>query len=293
MTLRWRISSPTRLIDAVKNQVDSLYSARFIKRALEANVCRVNGRIERFGSALLRKGDEIELNNDWEQFEASRPSDLSIIYEDDELFVINKPVQSICTDEAFRRKLKKSLWLAHRLDKDTTGVLLFGKSAQIADELQQVFENRQVHKEYLALVDREMNRDSGVIENYLVKKGAFQGQTIWGSSRSDQGLYAKTSWLCFAKASSSSLLQCQIATGRTHQIRTHLSEIGHPIIVDRQYASKYESSIRASRPLLHAFQLSLEWRRKVLEFKAPLATDFQEVLKKAHFSSYERFTQAN
>jgi RluA family pseudouridine synthase len=281
MTLKWRQSRSARLIDAVKEQLDSSCSARFIKRALEANICRVNGRIERFGSKLLEKGDIVELAPNWDAFESKRNDSCSIIYEDGDLLAIDKSAGVVCTDAYFRKVLKQSLYLAHRLDKDTTGVLLFAKDPKIAEELQNCFEQRSVEKEYLALVDGIVEKESGCIKSYLVKKGSFQGQTIWGSSPSCQGLLAETCWERLACQKSASLLSCRPKTGRTHQIRIHLAEMGHPILIDRQYASQFRSKLFASRPLLHAHRLSLEWNHRSFSFEAPLAADFLHVLKNA------------
>jgi RluA family pseudouridine synthase len=283
MSSRWRVSHSIRLIDALKLHVDSTISARFLKRALEANVCRINGKVERFGSVLLQKGDLIELSDLWKTLDAKRPQSCPVIFENEYLVVVDKSAGLICTDAAVRSLLKKDLWLAHRLDKDTTGALLLGKDPRIAKELQDCFEKRNVEKDYLALVDGSVEKDRGVVENRLVKKSSFQGQTIWGVSLSKNGLYAKTEWIRLASKQDVSLIHCQPMTGRTHQIRVHLAHIGHPILVDRQYASQFRSPLMASRPLLHARRLQFEWRQQLFELRAPLPPDFQEAMKRCQF----------
>ncbi|MBF8262589.1 MAG: pseudouridylate synthase family protein [Parachlamydiales bacterium] len=289
MTLRWRQSHSARLIEALKMRVDPSFSARFIKRALEANVCRVNGRIERFASAALSAGDIIELKDRWESFDEKSSDEVSILYEDRELLIINKAPLSVCTDSYFSQKLQKTVWLAHRLDKDTTGVLLFGKDPGVAVELQECFKQRLVQKEYLAIVDRAVEKKEGVIETRLAKKGSYQGQTIWGSC-AGQGLYAKTAWHCVSVSRNASLLLCRPETGRTHQIRVHLAEMGHPIIFDRQYSSHFQSKIYAARPMLHSLGLKLQWRGRSLEINAPLPQDFIEVLNQSglHYEAEKR-----
>jgi RluA family pseudouridine synthase len=278
MTLRWRISHNIRLIDALKMRVDPACSARFIKRALESNVCSVNGRIERFASAALSPGDIIELKGDWQTFEKSRFDSISILHEDEELFIINKTPGLICTDSFFRQKLQRSIWLAHRLDKDTTGVLVFGKTFCIAQKLQELFKQRSIRKDYLAIVDKTVDREEGLIETYLTKKGSYQGQTIWGSCAARRGLYAKTAWRRVSVAPHASLLLCHPETGRTHQIRVHLAEIGHPILIDRQYASHFQSHTCAARPMLHSIGLEMVWRGASIAIQAPLPQDFVDVM---------------
>ncbi len=293
LSLSWRIKSPARLIDALKERVNSSCSARSIKRALESNVCRVNGQIERFGSASLQKGDHIELVSGWDALESKASLSYTILYEDDEMLCIDKPINAVCTDDRFESVLKRSVFLAHRLDKDTTGCLLFGKNRKAALELQDCFEQRGVEKEYLALVDGMVKEERGVIQSYLIKKGSFQGQTIWGSSPSHQGLFAQTSWRRLGARQNASLLLCQPLTGRTHQIRVHLAEMGHPILVDRQYAVHFRSLIFAARPLLHAKSLKIQWRGRSIEMSAPLPEDFCSVLKNAELPYDAHFNERN
>ena len=275
--MKWRASRRSRLIDALRERVSSSISARSLKRALESNACRVNGRIERFASVQLEKGDWIELAS----LETGVKEMVSypVLYEDEELFVLNKPVGAVCTDAAFQQTLGRRVYLAHRLDKDTTGVLLFGKSQAVAKELQELFEKREMDKEYLAIVDGVPTVRSGEIKSRFVKKGNFEGQTIWGSNPAGVGLYAETGWeLGSSLGNHAALLRCFPRTGRTHQIRVHLAEMGHPILIDRQYASRFRSAIVASRPLLHASRLQLTWRGKLLVFTAELPKEFKIIL---------------
>lgn len=262
-------------MDLLKEKVSPSYSARFLKRALESNVCRVNGRIERFASARLEKGDRIELMAHWDEVGQKSASTIPILYEDDDLLILDKPAGVVCREEFFRKTFQQPLWLAHRLDKDTTGALLFAKKHSALEELFQQFEERRVKKEYLAFVDGVPREERGLIQSWFVKKGNFQGQTIWGSNPMKQGLFAETAWrrLSIAETKDAALLLCQPTTGRTHQIRIHLAEMGHPILIDRQYASHFRSRIEAARPLLHAYRLHLEWKGKSICVEAPIPND--------------------
>lgn len=278
--MRWRLSKTSRLIDALKERVDPAYSARFLKRALESNACRVNGRVERFASAQLEAGDLIELSAlEREPVQAV----FETLFENDDLLILNKPVRSVCTDAFFQKALKRRVFLAHRLDRDTTGALLFGKSISASDRLQELFKMKLVSKEYLALVDSIPKQKSGSIRNFLKKKRRFEGQTIWGASASGKGLYAETDWEIERVFSDCALLRCFPKTGRTHQIRVHLAEMGHPILIDRQYASHYRSSAAPARPLLHARRLSFVWEGCEISIGAPLPDDFKDLLLEVGF----------
>lgn len=285
--MRWHLLKRSRLIDALKERVDSAYSARFLKRALESNACRVNGQVERFASAQLEAGDLIELSALDKRKRV--PLVFETLFENDDLLILNKPVRSICADAFFQKALKRRVFLAHRLDRDTTGALLFGKNLLAAKQLQELFEKKQVHKEYLALIDSVPKQKRGSIHNFLMKKRQFEGQTIWGVSRSGKGLYAETDWEIERVFCDCALLRCFPKTGRMHQIRVHLAEMGHPILTDRQYASRYRSSIVAPRPLLHASRLSFVWKGGEISVEAPLPEDFKTLLPEA-VSRFEHAT---
>lgn len=275
--MKWRLAKRSKLIDALRERVSASYSARSLKRVLESNGCRVNGRIERFASVQLERGDLIELAT--LEAGSKAKTSFSTLYEDEELLVLNKPMGAVCTDAAIGKALNRSVYLAHRLDKDTTGVLLLGKSQTVVKELQELFERREMEKEYLALVDGIPRMHSGEIRSCFVKKGNFEGQTIWGSNPLKEGLYAETHWeVCSTVGRDAALLRCFPKTGRTHQIRVHLAEMGHPILIDRQYASQFRSRLFASRPLLHASSLRFSWRDKPLAFTADLPADFSRCL---------------
>ncbi len=272
--MKWRLTRRSRLIDALREKVPSTHSARSLKRALESNGCRVNGRIERFASVQLEKGDWIELIS--LSPKVSEKISYPIVYEDEDLLILNKPAGAICTDKAFQQALGRSVYLAHRLDKETTGVLLFGKNPTLAKELQGLFEERRMEKEYLALVDGIPCTRSGLIRSHFIKKGHFEGQTIWGSNPAGRGLYAETQWeICSFIGKEATLVRCFPRTGRTHQIRVHLAEMGHPILIDRQYASQFRSSLFAARPLLHASRLQFVWKEKPLSFAVDPPADFR------------------
>jgi RluA family pseudouridine synthase len=278
MKMRYTNREPVRLLDVIKNIVGSSISARFIKKILEANFCRVNGRIERFASVRIKNGDEVELNDQWSSLQKKKIK-CPILYEDEDLIVVNKPSGLVCSDEILSDTLCRRIWLAHRLDKDTTGVLLMGTSAFAAQQLQDCFRNRSIEKNYLAIVDGVMKSKEGVIKNYLVKKKAFQGQTIWGVS-DHRGSWSETLWKCLGSGKEASFIECQPVTGRTHQIRVHMAHLGHPLLIDRQYAATIRSSLFAARPLLHAHQLNVVWKDRKYSFQASLPEDFTELLQK-------------
>jgi len=265
------VSTPQKLVPFLQHCLSGEFSGKKVRRLLEANLCRVNGRVERFGSSRLEKGDVVELAPSWKK-EAPAPK-FKVLFEDDDLLLVDKPMGWVSSEENCRRTFGPHFMLGHRLDKDTTGVLAIAKNGKTRDELKEFFANREVEKEYLAIVDGVPKETEGVRESALVKKRVFEGQTVWGSGQG--GLYALTRWKKMASGKKSALLLCQPLTGRTHQIRVHLAEMGHPILVDRQYAEKFQSSLFASRPLLHASRLTI----KNITVVAEVPKDFRSALR--------------
>jgi RluA family pseudouridine synthase len=263
-----------KLIAFLQQQVPGV-SARALKRALESNACRVNGRVERFASVSLSSGDRIEFAQKWQPETRAQAS--KTLYEDEWLLAIDKPAGWVC-EESSRNHWVGNYSLVHRLDRETTGVLLLAKTPAMRDQLMDLFANRKIEKFYLALVDGTPAREEGCCESKLGKKSFFQGQTVWGTT--PDGLPAKTYWKRLRTFPTAALLECQPVTGRTHQIRAHLAEMGHPLLIDRQYAEGFRTSLFIRRPLLHASRVSFfhpQLRRAIL-IEAPLPEDFTTVL---------------
>lgn len=268
--MKWLVRSPQKLAPFLRDQLAS--SGKRVRKALESNFCRVNGRVERFGSASLQKGDAVEMAVHWNRVQAAEKP--TLLYEDEWLEIVNKPIHVTCSPEHFPKRL-----LVHRLDKDTTGVLLLAKSAPVRDRLMELFAQREMVKQYIAVVDGAPRETHGVRESKLARKGTFQGQTIWGSC--GQGQTAITHWKTLASGKQAALLLCEPYTGRTHQIRVHLAEMGHPILVDRQYASSFRCQLFIQRPLLHALSLAFvhPFTGQALSVRAPLPLDICEALR--------------
>ena len=188
----------------------------------------------------------------------------------------NKP-SGITSDDVSISNFLNSIYgksiLLHRLDKDTSGVLLFAKTLSSAKEIEGLFKQRLIKKTYHALVEGNP-KPSGKIENYLGKLKTYQGQTLFGEVSKDKGLLAITSWKVEKSYNGVSLLLCSPTTGRTHQIRVHLSEMGHPILGDYQYGRHFSCDYKAKRMMLHASRIQF----KDFNINAPLPVEFKDWL---------------
>ena len=242
-------------------------SIKGIRKALEKNCCKVNGRIERFGSAWLPIGAIVEFVSPVEE-----NVEFQILYEDEEILIVNKPVGFVCAQGNCTRVFGKNVLLVHRLDKDTTGAFLLAKSGEVKKELISLFSSFKIKKEYLAIVDGIVRKERGVVDTFLSKKRTYQGQSIWGSSKS--GLRAVTHFKVLKRSDCESLVHCIPITGRTHQIRVHMAEMGHPILGDRQYGKNFVSNAFPARPLLHAYRLNFIFHGKQISINCPPPIDF-------------------
>lgn len=279
----WRVSqneSGLSLIQFLSSKLGPHISARQIKRELEHNACTINGRIERFASKKVGLGDSISyVNRSVTPQQKMSFQQTDILYEDKDLVVYNKPAGVSSTPEDLLVKLLPyfaSLYLVHRLDRDTTGILLLAKNKETLEQLENAFRERKVKKTYLAIVDG-YPEEQGIIDNHLAKVHTYQGQAIWGSVEKG-GVRAITAWKRLAKGKHASLIECYPETGRTHQIRVHCSGIGHPILGDVQYGKRFTCTYKSQRTLLHASAIEFfhPHLQKNVKFQVPIPLDFQE-----------------
>ena len=249
-------------------------SIKAIKRAIDGKYCKVNGAVEQFSSHPLKKGDKISINPiAFHSKSDSKPFLLSVLYEDASLLICNKPPGVISASQG-------ALILVHRLDKETSGALIFAKSPEIKEKMVVIFQQHQVKKVYLALVDGCIEQKSGEITNYLGKTGGYQGQTVYGAVSPAKGKKAITVWKLLKKGKKASAVQMEPITGRTHQLRVHLSQMGHPILGDAQYGKRFRCAFHPQRHLLHAYAITFPHPVTERELKviAPIPLDFKEAL---------------
>ncbi len=239
------------------------FSARMIKKLLEDGCCRVNGRIETFASRVLQRGDIVEFTPPEEdaehQFDAKR-----ILHGEDDLIAYDKPahlpvtptdaVKSWSLLDILRQHLP-GLIPVHRLDADTSGVVLFSRQEKLARKLEELFAEHTVKKTYLAIV-RGHPREAGERRSYLIKTEARQGTERWKSGRGPDAREAVTRWEVQERLGRfGSLVRVEPQTGRHHQIRLHFSEMGHPIYGDLVYGDR-QDPVTAGRHLLHAWKVA-------------------------------------
>lgn len=267
-----------RILSFLKEKLKDKYKTDDIRFALEHNRLKVNGSVERFESRKVKEGDKVEITIEKKPDFSFDPA--RVLFEDASLCIYNKPA-GIPVTESWGLSSLLSLSTVHRLDRDTSGVIIFAKDKKMQNALEELFRKREVTKSYLAIVHDTLSEKKGIIENYLGKIKQRQGEVTWGIVPPSRGLLAKTTWMVEKSGKEFSMLRCFPLTGRTHQIRVHLSNIGHPILGDVQYGPKSTHRLFSPfRPLLHAERISFlhPFERTKITVSAPLPPDFHEAL---------------
>jgi 23S rRNA pseudouridine955/2504/2580 synthase/23S rRNA pseudouridine1911/1915/1917 synthase len=272
--------SPKKPINFLKCALNTSISNRGIKRAIERGCLKVNGRIERFASVTLKEKDVLELALDWDIVsEHKREEGLALLYEDDYFCIVDKKPGFLCEDINLKM-IFPNFMLVHRLDKETSGVLILAKSKEAKEAMVELFSTKKVKKQYIALVDGCVENDRGKIENFLQRKSFYEGQTIWGSG--DEGAYALTYFKRLSKNRYLSKLLCDIPTGRTHQIRVHLAEMGHPVLGDYQYCRSFKFPHHVNRLMLHSLMVEFihPFSNVLVSVMANVPKEFDEMIDK-------------
>jgi 23S rRNA pseudouridine1911/1915/1917 synthase len=286
----------SRLDQILSANVKDLSRSRLQKLVREGQV-QVNGVIITKPSYRLDGNEVIELQIPPKKPTALEPEPipLDILFENKDLIVINKPAGMVVhpsaghdTGTLVHAVLahapdiqgiggEQRPGVVHRLDKDTSGLILMAKNDAAFYALQKQFTERTVHKTYVALVDGTPPTPSGRIEASIGRDPAHRKKMAVVSAR--KGRAAVSQYTILENFANHSLLEVHPITGRTHQIRLHLAFIGCPVVGDRVYGRK-RPSLEIHRHFLHAskIRIILPGKREAMIFEAPLAEDLDEVL---------------
>ena len=296
-------------LDVFLAQGDAELSRSQVKRVVEEGDVLVNGIVPKV-SQRLKEGDIISLNLKpaKEAVASAQDIPLNIVYEDEAVIVVNKPAGMVvhpapgnpentlvnallfhCHDLSGIGGVVRP-GIVHRLDKGTSGLIVAAKSDDAHRKLSAQFENHDVHKTYRVLVWGDMKGNQGEI---LLPVGRHATNRKKMSTKSKRGKSALTLWKVRERYGTATLLDVEIKTGRTHQIRVHLSDRGYPVIGDTVYGSATNKMRAISDPMLktslkslnrqalHAAQLSFihPLKRERVVFSAEMPEDMATLCK--------------
>lgn len=273
--MRWVARDEGRLSEVLlKEEGLKLSSGKQARRLIDAGLCSINGRIKRLSSYRVQPGDVLDIIS----VEETPPfGKAEILYEDDWLCLVNKPPGLVVEPDAICEALQRRVFLVHRLDKNTSGILIVAKDRQTKVAIEDQFRRRVIRKVYLAIVDGKLPKTRGTIERPLSMKERKHGEVKWGVDES--GKTAITDFSVISSTSQVSLVRLVPKTGRTHQLRVHMASIGHPILGDMLYSDIFLCPLRPPRHLLHAWKITLTHPATgcQLTWTAPLPQDMQNV----------------
>lgn len=305
----------TRLVVAQTesgNRLDSFLagstalSRRAARRLIGEGAVLLNRDVVRILSRAVHTGDVVEVRQPPEELGVPQVPDLTpvtFLFDDSWICAVDKPAGilsqpaghrrpgELAMDElltlqlALRYGRRPYVRVVHRLDRDTSGVMLFGRRPNALPQLAASWRTGRVGRTYLALVEGRPKHESAVIETPIARDRGH----VWRFRVAPAGRLARTEIHVIGRGiEGTSLVACTLGSGRTHQVRVHLAHIGHPVAGDRLYGAARTS---ACRPLLHAFRLTLPHPHSAqrVSIQAPLPKDLEAFLRTPRGSS--RFDQ--
>jgi len=307
--------SSLRVDKFLMNFIEYATRTKIQKAAREGNI-KVNGNVVK-SNYKVKAGDvvTVEYITPKTEFELI-PEDipLNILYEDDDLLIVNKDAGmvvhpgfgnysgTLVNALAFHFKNLPNMGeesrpgLVHRIDKNTSGILVIAKNENSMNILAQKFAERELNRKYIALVWGDIKEDEGTITGHIGR--SMKNRKVMSVfPDGEYGKYAVTHYKVLERFGYTTLVECKLETGRTHQIRVHFKQIGHPLFNDEEYGgneilkgttfTKYKQFVQncfkiCTRQALHAKSLGFlhPTIRKEVNFDSELAEDMQQLIQK-------------
>ncbi len=265
-------------------------SRNSVKSILKRGQVAIDGRTTTQFDDLLRPGQTVNILTNEAAKRLGRLDGISIIHEDDDLIVINKDagVLSMASKSPKDRNAYRQLtdyvkfehpgnriFIVHRLDRDTSGVMIYAKSEAAKETLQQNWHKMVKKRLYTALVEGDLPVDSDTVSSWLNETSAHR---VYSTDQDEGGKYAVTHFTKIEGNGNYSLLEVELETGRKNQIRVHMQDIGHPVVGDRKYGSRKNPIHRLG---LHATSLEFIHPKtnKLMSYTVPVPFSFEKMVR--------------
>lgn len=287
-------------LDAVLASYIQDVSRSYLQKLIENGEISVNNVVETSKKYKVKVGDVVSLDMPEPELLSVEPEDIpiDIVYEDDYLMIINKPVGMVVHPAPgnYTGTLVNALMyhseklssingvirpgIVHRIDKDTSGLLMIAKTDQAHQSLAEQLKEHTITRKYVALVHGRINEETGTINAPIGRspKDRLKMAVVERNSKE-----AVTHFRVLERFNQYTLIECQLETGRTHQIRVHMAYIGHPLLGDPLYGVK-KPKIKHDGQLLHAKILGFEHpvSGEYMEFDSEIPEIFDIMIKKIH-----------
>jgi RluA family pseudouridine synthase len=279
------VPMPTLLDALTKLFPDS--SKTTLRQLLQHGRVRVNGEVEKNARREIADDEAVDISQ--KSVNVALPSTLGLLYEDDDLLVVLKSAglltvaterEKATTAQAYlnsylKQKGKERVHVVHRLDRETSGVLVFAKNLETRERLKDRFAAHDIERIYVAIVEGYVDPIRGTIESHIRERRDLK--MVVADESHPEARHAITHYRTIARVKDCSVLEITLETGRKNQIRVHLSEKGHPVVGDTMYGAKTNPLNRLG---LHAKLLGFvhPTTGKKLSFTAPLPKAFRDFM---------------
>ena len=284
--LTFNVVEKTDLLSFLMDKMHGISRNR-VKALLTNRVVLVDNKITTHPLTELRPGQVVQLDRSKHKM-AFRSNDIGIVYEDPYLLIIDKragllsmsnntrqeTVQTVLNRYLEKGGGRNTSHLVHRLDRDTSGLMVYAKDVQTQQSLIRGWQELVTDRRYIALVSGELERKEGVVRSWLTEDKRF---VIHSSPVDNGGQYAVTHYRVLESNGKYSLVELMLETGRKNQIRVHMADLGHLVVGDRKYGSEDDSIRRLG---LHAYMLCFRHpvTGKFLRFETPVPESFERRL---------------
>jgi len=282
------VDSQVTLMEYAARQLPDIKRTR-IKQMLAHNQIAVNDIPQRQFDYELKEGDKVKVNF-VREFKVFRHRRMKIVYEDEDIIIIdkgygllsmgndkasNETAYSILRDYVKWNNPINKIFIVHRLDRDTSGLMMFAKTMKAKEAMQHNWNNMVLNRKYLAVVEGHPEEDNGVIKSYLAENSQYE---VYSTDDPEKGQLAVTRYKTLNRGTKYTLLEVELDTGRKNQIRVHMKDLGHPISGDHKYGAG-SSPIR--RLCLHAQTLRFihPTTRKEMNFSTPIPPAFLSLVR--------------
>lgn len=271
------------LFETLKNE-----SKTTVKALLAHKQIVVNGKPNTKFDTPLKPGDQVGIYFDRSHSVLSQ-SMLNILYEDDSIIVIDKTsgllsmatdrdkektAYHILSDHVKKKNPRNCIFILHRLDRETSGIMMFAKSLKVQESLQKNWDQAITERKYVAVVEGQLQEPQGTVKSYLAENSTY----LVHSTTANRGKLSITHYRVLKSKGQYSLVELELETGRKNQIRVHMQELGCPVAGDKKYGAKTNPIHRLA---LHAFKLRFihPVTQKEMNFETPFPKRFELLVK--------------
>lgn len=282
----YKVNEPDELMAFLMKKMDGISRTR-VKALLSNRVVSVNNAIQTQYNFPLVPGMEVQISKEKHKHEFHHPM-LKILYEDPYLIVVEKKegllsvaterqkertAQHILNDYVKRTHRNNRVFVVHRLDRETSGVMMFAKDEKTQHNLRDNWHDIVFDRRYVAIVMGEMEKDGGTVQSWLTDRKLY----VSSSDYDNGGKLSVTHYRTIKRANGFSMIELQLETGRKNQIRVHMQVLGHPLVGDMRYGCEVDP---LGRLALHAFKLCFYHpvTGEPMKFEVPYPAPFRSLM---------------